>query len=187
MLLLTDFGSCCDPNILGTPGPAFGKLVKTRSFDLFRPGLYAITHWFWIVPRSKCFANPELRLRGTRKNSQFWPILATFLCYSDPQFCMLLVTDFGSYCDPDASGTPMSGYRELVKTRSFGLLWPILYPISHSFWVVPRSKCFGNCAFGFGELVKTRSFDLFGQVCMLLLTNFGACYDPNVLRTPGLF
>ena len=37
------------------------------------------------------------------------------------QFCMLLVTDFGSRRDPNISTTSGSGYGELVKTRSFGL------------------------------------------------------------------
>ena len=49
------------------------------------------------------------------------------------QFCMQLLIDFGSRCDPDVSGTPGSGYGELVKTRSFGLLRTVLYAISHSF------------------------------------------------------
>ena len=47
------------------------------------------------------------------------------------QFYMLLLTDFGFRCDPNVSGTPGSGYGELVKTRSFGLLWPVLYAITH--------------------------------------------------------
>ena len=34
---------------------------------------------------------------------------------------MLLVTDFGYRCDPKVSGTPWSGYTELVKNHSFGL------------------------------------------------------------------
>ena len=43
-LLLTDFGSRYDPNDSGTPGLCFGELVETRSFGLFWPVLYAITH-----------------------------------------------------------------------------------------------------------------------------------------------
>ena len=43
-LLVTDFGSLCDPNISGTPGSGYGELVKTRSFGLFWPVLYTITH-----------------------------------------------------------------------------------------------------------------------------------------------
>ena len=52
------------------------------------------------------------------------------LAYSG-QFCMLLVTDFGSRCDPNVLGTPRFGYGEHVKTRSFALFWPILYAITH--------------------------------------------------------
>ena len=44
MLLVIDFGSCCDPDVLGTPGSGYGELVKTRSFGLFQPVLYAISH-----------------------------------------------------------------------------------------------------------------------------------------------
>ena len=44
MLLLTDFGSRCDPNVSGTPGSDYVELIKTRSFGLFPPVLYAITH-----------------------------------------------------------------------------------------------------------------------------------------------
>ncbi len=111
---------------------------------------------------SERFGNPEVRLRGTHENSQFWPIPASFVCYyslilvpaaiqtfQEPrgsvtgnssklvlffyfgQFCMLLLTDFGSRCDPDISGTPGSDYVELMKTRTFGLFPPVLYAISH--------------------------------------------------------
>ncbi len=43
MLLVTDFGSRCHPNVSGTPGSGEGEIMKTRSFGLFRPVLYAIT------------------------------------------------------------------------------------------------------------------------------------------------
>ena len=52
------------------------------------------------------------------------------LAYSG-EFCKLLLTDFGSRCDPNDLGTPGFGYGELVKTRSFGLFWPVLYAITH--------------------------------------------------------
>ena len=52
------------------------------------------------------------------------------LAYSG-EFCKLLLTDFGSRCDLNISGTPGSGYGELVKTRTFGLFWPVLYAITH--------------------------------------------------------
>jgi hypothetical protein len=81
MLLFTDFGSRYDPNISGTPGSGYGEPVKTRSFGLFWPVLYAITHRFWIPISSERFGNPGVRLRGTRQNSQFWSILANFVCY----------------------------------------------------------------------------------------------------------
>jgi hypothetical protein len=44
MLLFSDFGSHCDPNVSGTPWSGYGDFFKTRSFGLFRPVLYAISH-----------------------------------------------------------------------------------------------------------------------------------------------
>ena len=44
MRLLIDFGSRCDPDVLGTPGSDYVELMKTRSFGLFPPVFYAITH-----------------------------------------------------------------------------------------------------------------------------------------------
>ena len=112
--------------------------------------------------RSECFWNPGVRLRGTRQNSQFCPILASFVCYYSlilgpvairtfwepwgpitenssklavlayyDQFSMLLVTDFGSRWDTNLLVTVGSGYVELMKTHSLGLLRPVLYGISH--------------------------------------------------------
>jgi hypothetical protein len=46
MLLLTDFGSRGDPNIRGTPRPAFGDVAKTRRFGPFLLVFYAIIHCF---------------------------------------------------------------------------------------------------------------------------------------------
>ena len=139
-------------SVLGTPGSSYGELVKTRSFGLFRPVLYAISHRFWVPKPSERFGNPGVRLRGTHENSQCWPILASFVCYyslllvaaaiqtfREPrgpvtgnsskltvlvyfgQFCMLLLTDFGSRCDPNVSGTP--GVR-LRGTRQNTRFWP---------------------------------------------------------------
>ena len=162
MLLVTDFGSRCDLNASGTQASSYGELVKTRSFRLFRPVLYAIRHGFWFRLRCERFGNLGVRLWRTRQNSQFSPTPANFVCYyslilgpvvirsfqelrgpvtgnspklavlaySD-QFCMLLVTDFGSGCDPNVLGTSGSGYGELVKTPSFGLFRPVFYAISH--------------------------------------------------------
>jgi hypothetical protein len=146
MLLLTDFGSRCDPNVSGSTGSGYGELVKTRSFGLLWPVFYANSHLFLVPLSSEHFGNPRVWLRGTRQNSQFWPILASFVCYyslilgpttirtfqepRDPvtgnssklavliycgQFCMLFLTDFWSCYDQNVSGTPESGYGELVK------------------------------------------------------------------------
>ena len=47
------------------------------------------------------------------------------------QFCMLLLTDFGSRRDPNVPRTPVTGYGDLVKTHRFGPFWPVLYDITH--------------------------------------------------------
>ena len=140
--------------------------MKTHSFGLFPPVLYAVTHGVWIPLRYECFGNPGVRLRGTRQTSQFWPMPTSFVCYyslllvaaaikmiREPrgpvtgnssklivlvyfgQFCMLLLIDFGSRCDPNVLGTPGSDYVEIMKTRSFGLFWSVLYAITHCFWL----------------------------------------------------
>ena len=83
MLLVTNFGFRCDPNILGTPCPV-------------------------------------------TENSSKLAVLA----YYD-QFSMLLVTAFGSRWDTNLLGTVGSGYVELMKTHSLGLLRPVLYAVSN--------------------------------------------------------
>jgi hypothetical protein len=81
MLLVTDFGSRCDPNVSGTLWTGYVELMKTRSFGLFRPVLYAISQLFLVLLRSERFENPGVRSRGNRENTQFWPIPASFVCY----------------------------------------------------------------------------------------------------------
>jgi hypothetical protein len=44
MVLLTVLGSHGDSKVRGTPGRAYGEVSKTRSFHLFWPICYAITH-----------------------------------------------------------------------------------------------------------------------------------------------
>ena len=92
---------------------------------------------FWPIPASfvcyyslilvaaaiQTFREPRGPVTG---NSSKLTVLVYF-----GQFCMLLLTDFGSRCDPNVSGTPGSNYVELMKTRSFGLFRPVLYAISH--------------------------------------------------------
>jgi hypothetical protein len=47
------------------------------------------------------------------------------------QFCIVLLTGFGSRVDPDVWGTPKSAYRDLTKTRRFGPFWPVFHGITH--------------------------------------------------------
>ena len=77
---------------------------------------------------------------------------------------MLLVTDFGSRCDPNISETPRFGYGDLVK------LLVLAYCGQFSMLLVTDfgSSCDVNISetpgSGYGELVKTRSFGLFRPV-----------------------
>ena len=103
MLLVTDFGFRCDPNVSGTLGCGYGELVKTLVIRMFREH------------RGPCTGNSSK---------------SEVLAYSG-LFCMLLLTDFGSRYEPNVLGTPGSGYVELFKTRSFGLFWVVLYAITH--------------------------------------------------------
>ena len=175
MPFATDFRSRYHPNISGIPRSGCGEIVKTRSFGLFWPVLYASAHLFWFPLRSKRFGNPGVLLRGNRENSQFCPIPASFICHSPlifgpdtirtfreshgpvagkssklavlvyfGQFCMLVLTYFGSRYDPNVSGTPWSGNGELVRTHSFGQFRPVLFAITHSIWFSLRSEHFGN-------------------------------------------
>ena len=122
MLLLTDFGSRCEPNVSGTPRSSYGEFVKTHSFGLFWPVFMLLVIDFG----SRCDSNVSGNLGLVTENSSKLAVFA----YSG-QFYTLLLTDFGSRCDPNVSGTPGSGYVELVKTRSFCLFRPVLYAITH--------------------------------------------------------
>jgi hypothetical protein len=44
MVLLTNSGSRVDPDVWGTPGFAYGDLVKARRFGPFWPVFNSITH-----------------------------------------------------------------------------------------------------------------------------------------------
>ena len=98
---------------------------------------------------------------------------------------MLLLNHFGSRCDPNVSGTPRSGYGELVKTRRF---FPILasFPCNYSLILgraairtfrEPRGSNTGKSS-------KTIVLAYPGQFSMLLVTDFRSRCDPNVLGTP---
>ena len=136
MLLLTDFGSHRFPKVLGTPRSTYVQLVKTHSFGLFPPVFYAISHWFWVPVWSDCFGNPWVRLRGTRQNSQFWPILGSFVCYYSLILDPAVIRTFS---EPQDSLTwNSSKLAVLAYSGRFSML------ISHWFWVLVWSERFGN-------------------------------------------
>ena len=138
--------------------------------------------------RSERFGNPGVRLRGTRPNSYFCPIVASFVrCYSlilgpdairtfrEPrgpvtgyssklavlaysgQFCMLLLTDFGSWCDPNILGTPRSYHVELAV---FAYSCQLSMLLLTDFGSRCDTNISGTLWSGLVDLVKTRSFGL---------------------------
>jgi hypothetical protein len=123
MLLHTNFGSRGNPNIRGTPGSAYGDVAKTRRFGPFLPVFFAIIHSFFVVVVVRTFGEARGPVTGTS------PKLADFVCSS--QFSMLLLTDFGSRCDPNVRGTPGSAYGDLAKTSRFCLFRLVFYAITH--------------------------------------------------------
>ena len=58
------------------------------------------------------------------------------LVYSG-QFSIQLLTSFGSLSDLNVRETQGSDYWDLAKTHRFSPFWPVLYAITHRFWV-PR-------------------------------------------------
>ena len=77
---------------------------------------------------------------------------------------MLLLTDFGSRCDPNVLGTPGSNYVELMKTRSFAYSGEFCMLLVTDFGSRCDPNVLGTPRFGYGELVKTRSFALFWPI-----------------------
>ena len=98
---------------------------------------------------------------------------------------MLLVTDFGSRCDLNASGTLGSGYGELAKLAVFAysgqfcmLFVTDFGPAAiRTFWE-PRGPVMGNSS-------KLAGFAYSGQFCMLFVSAFGSLRDPDVSGTSG--
>ena len=95
-------------------------------------------------------------------NSSKFPVLA----YSN-KFCMLVVTDFGSRCDPNVPGTLGSGYGELVKLVVLVILANfvcyyslILGPAAFQTFEEPRGPVTGNSS-------KLVVLAYSGQFCML--------------------
>ena len=73
---------------------------------------------------------------------------------------MLLVTDFGSRCDPNVSGTPGSGYGELVQTRILAYSGQFCMLLLTDFGSRCDPNVSGTMWCGYVDLVKTRSFGL---------------------------
>ena len=69
MLLLTDFVTRGDPNILRNLGTVYGDLVKTHRFDPFCPFFHAITLRFLVPGRYERSGNFGVQLRKPRQNS----------------------------------------------------------------------------------------------------------------------
>ena len=96
--------------------------MKTHSFGLF-PSFVCYYSLILVAAAIQTYREPRGPVTG---NSSKLTVSVYF-----GQFCMLLLTDFGSRCDPNVSGTPGSSYVELVKTHSFGLFQLVLYALCH--------------------------------------------------------
>ena len=77
---------------------------------------------------------------------------------------MLLVTDFGSRCDLNVSGTSRSGYGELEKITVLAYSGQFFMLLLTDFGSRCDTKVSGTPGSGYVELVKTRSFGLFWLV-----------------------
>ena len=80
------------------------------------------------------------------------------------QFCMLLLTDFGSRCEPNISGTSRSGYGELEKITVLPYCGKFCMLLLTDFGSRCDTNVSGTPGSGYVELVKTRSFGLFCRV-----------------------
>ena len=99
---------------------------------------------------------------------------------------MLLLTDFGSRCDPNVSATPGSGYGELVKTRSFGLFWQFCILLLTDFGSRYDPNASGTPVSGYVELVKTHSFGLFWPVLYAITHSFWFPLRSERFGNPGV-
>ena len=176
-ILLTDFGSAAIRTFWEHRGPVMGTRQNSQ---------------FWsIVASFVCYYSLIL---GPAVNQTFreprgpitWNSLKlTVLAYS-PQFCMLLVTDFGSRCDLNVSGTSRSGYGELEKKSQFCPIVAsfvcyyslILGPAAIRMFQEPRGPVTWNSS-------KHAVLGYSAEFCKLLLNDFGSRCDPNILGTPG--
>jgi hypothetical protein len=102
------------------------------------------------------------------------------------QFSMLLLTDFGSWGDPNFQGSPGSAYGDLAKTRRFCPFLPVFCDIIQCFLVFVVVRTFGKARGPVtGTPPKLEDFVRFSQFSVLLLTDFGSRGDPIVRGTPG--
>src|SRR3990170_2353445 len=83
-LLLTVLGSRNDFHSCGTPRYAYVSVINTRSFGLFWPISWTITHCFGVSERIPRLTNPGVRLRVGHQHSRFLSILVRFVHYYLP-------------------------------------------------------------------------------------------------------
>jgi hypothetical protein len=156
ILLLTDIGSRCDPNFLGTPGSDYGELIKTRRFVLLWPVFYTITHLFWVPMRSERSGNPWVRLRGAPQNSQICSIVVSFLYYYSLILGPAAIRTFGEPRGPITGNSSKLADLDYSVQFSILLLNDIGSRYDPNFLGTPGSE--------YGELVITHRFGLFSLV-----------------------
>ena len=116
----------------------------------------------------------ETRVPITRHSSK-----QAFLAYSG-LFCMILVTEFGSRCDPNVSGN--LGVR-LLGTREKSQFWPIVTSFEYYYSLILGPAPIRMFHEPWGPVTWNSSkhvvLSYSGQFCILLLTDFG----PAAIRT----
>jgi len=91
-----------------------------------------------------------------------WSKLAILAYFG--HICMLLVTDFGSCCNPNILGTPGSSYANLSELAVLAYFGQFSMQLVTDFGSRYDTDVSGTSGSGYRELVKTRSFGLFWLV-----------------------
>src|SRR6187399_985453 len=126
-LLITVLGSWSDFHNYPNPRCAYVSVINTRSFGRFWPVSWAIAHRFRVSERFSWLMNPRVRLRVGHQHSQFWPILARFMGYCSPFWCLGAIFTAG---EPQGALTCRSSTLAVLADSGpfHGLLLTVLAP-----------------------------------------------------------
>ena len=121
MLLVTDFGSRCDLNVSGTSRSGYGELEKITVLPYcgkFCPIVACFVCYYSLI-----LGPAAIRMFHEPRGPVTWNSSKHAVLDYSAEFSKLLLNYFGSRCDPNILG--------IMKTRCFGLFWPVLYGITH--------------------------------------------------------